>query len=199
MPDPTLPESDEAIIERIVGGAVNAFELLVDRYQNYVFTLVRRHVPKEAAEDTAQDAFIRIYRALPDFSRKSPFKHWMTVIVLRACYDALRKKYRLRETAMSALAGDDLASLETTQPGRTRADRDETDTPAEVRAVLDWALSRLTPENRMVIDLVYFEGYSTRETAALLGWSLANVKIRLFRVRKQLKRLLKPIPKGNRP
>ncbi|PIP38275.1 MAG: RNA polymerase subunit sigma-24 [Desulfobacterales bacterium CG23_combo_of_CG06-09_8_20_14_all_51_8] len=195
MPDPMIPASDEAIIERIVGGDVNAFEMLVDRHKQYVFSLVRRHVPALSVEDTAQDAFIRIYRALPDFSRQSSVKHWMTTITLRTCCDLLRNKYRSRETPMSALANDDQTSLEKKMSEQAKAAWDENQDPNETRALLDWALARLTPENRLVMELIYFEGNSTREAADLLGWSLANVKIRLFRSRKQLNTLLKNVLK----
>lgn len=61
----------------------------------------------------------------------------------------------------------------------------------EAREVLDWALARLSPEDRMVLELVYLEGLSVREVADLLGWSTANVKIRSFRSRRKLQKLLK--------
>ena len=60
----------------------------------------------------------------------------------------------------------------------------------EAREILDWALDRLSAADRMVMELVYFEGYSLKETAALLGWSIANVKVRSFRSRKKLHKLL---------
>jgi RNA polymerase sigma-70 factor (ECF subfamily) len=56
--------------------------------------------------------------------------------------------------------------------------------------VLKYALNKLSPEDRMVIELVYLEGLSGKEAAELLGWSLANVKVRLFRSRKKLQKLL---------
>jgi RNA polymerase sigma-70 factor (ECF subfamily) len=60
----------------------------------------------------------------------------------------------------------------------------------EAREVLDWALDRLSPEDRMVLELVYLEGLSGKEAAELLGWSVANVKIRSHRSRKKLRKLL---------
>lgn len=60
----------------------------------------------------------------------------------------------------------------------------------EASEVLDWALGHLSAEDRMAIELVYLEGMSGKETAELLGWSTANVKIRTFRARKKLRKLL---------
>jgi RNA polymerase sigma-70 factor (ECF subfamily) len=60
----------------------------------------------------------------------------------------------------------------------------------EAREILDWALDRLSAADRMVLELVYLEGHSLRETADLLGWSIANVKVRSFRSRKKLHKLL---------
>ena len=96
---------------------------------------------------------------------------------------------------MSALANDDQTSLEKKMSEQAKAAWDENQDPNETRALLDWAPARLTPENRLVMELIYFEGNSTREAADLLGWSLANVKIRLFRSRKQLNTLLKNVLK----
>jgi RNA polymerase sigma-70 factor (ECF subfamily) len=60
----------------------------------------------------------------------------------------------------------------------------------EAREILDWALDRLSAEDRMVLELVYLEGHSVKEAARLLGWSTANVKVRSFRSRKKLYNLL---------
>jgi len=60
----------------------------------------------------------------------------------------------------------------------------------EAGEILDWALDRLSAADRMVLELVYLEGYSLRESADFLGWSIANVKVRSFRARKKLHKLL---------
>jgi RNA polymerase sigma-70 factor, ECF subfamily len=56
--------------------------------------------------------------------------------------------------------------------------------------MLDWAMDRLSPEDRMVVELIYLEGLSGKEAADLLGWSVANVKVRAFRSRNKLRKLL---------
>ena len=58
----------------------------------------------------------------------------------------------------------------------------------EAREILDWALDRLGPEDRMVLELVYLQGLAVKEAARLLGWSAANVKVRAPRARKKINR-----------
>ena len=68
---------------------------------------------------------------------------------------------------------------------------EDTGAVKEAGEILEWALERLSPEDRMVLELVYLEGLSGKEAAAQLGWSVANVKIRSFRSRRRLEKLLK--------
>ena len=63
----------------------------------------------------------------------------------------------------------------------------------ETTHLLQWALARLSPENRMVVTLVHLEGYSIREAAELLGWSMVNVKVRAHRARRQLRDILEQL------
>lgn len=190
MPDSTNTINDSDIIQQIIGGDVNAFEKILDKYRNYVFTVVQRHVPAHYIDDTAQDVFIRIYKALPGFDRRSSFKHWMTSIIVRTCYDLLRKKYRSKEISFSALGENDQEAFENKLSEQAKAAYYGNHNVMATKELVTWALSRLSPENKILIELIYFEGYSVREAADLLGWSVANVKIRSFRCRKQLNTIL---------
>jgi RNA polymerase sigma-70 factor (ECF subfamily) len=92
---------------------------------------------------------------------------------------------------MSSLGDQHREWIEHTLSEPSGGSLDDIGSQIEAREVLDWALARLTPEDRMVLKLVYMEGLSVRETADLLGWSTANVKIRSFRSRNRLRKLLK--------
>ena len=195
MPNSPNNANDAEVIKKIISGDVNAFEFILDKYRNYIFTIVGRHVPKGCIEDTVQDVFIRVYRALPGFDNRSSFKHWMTSIAIRACYDLLRRKYRSREVSFSSLTGPDKDSVDTILSEQSKKDYFADLDLAETRKLLQSAIDRLTPENRLLIELIYFEGCSVKEAADLLGWSVANVKIRSFRSRKQLNAILKQLMK----
>ena len=90
---------------------------------------------------------------------------------------------------MNSLSEDHRAWLEKTLSEQSTQSYQEKGAQKEAREILDWALEKLSAEDRMVLELVYLEGHSVKETAALLGWSIANVKVRSFRSRRKLLKL----------
>ena len=91
---------------------------------------------------------------------------------------------------MSTLTDKHREWLENVLTDQSQQSLDEQAHQKEAHEVLHWALERLSPADRIVLELVYLEGLSGKEAAALLGWSLAKIKIRAFRARKRLYRLL---------
>ena len=147
-------------------------------------------VPFQSIPEVTHDVFVRAYKSLAGYSRRESFGHWLRTIAVRACYDFWRVRYRNHETPISALSEGTRDWLENYQAnGSVGFSGDNTDR-LEARELLDWALGKLTPEDKMVILLVYFEGYSVRETAGFLDLSTANVKVRAFRARKKLRKTL---------
>ena len=190
MQNQTDATSDTEIIRHVISGDVNAFETLVKRYQSHVFSIVGRHVPKDMADDVAHDVFVRAYSGLAGFAEKSGFKSWLSGIAIRACYDFWRKKYRMREVTVSQLTDTHREWLENSISNESAEAFDESGRQSEALEILDWALGRLSAADRMIVDLIYFEGLSHKEAGALLGWSIPNVKIRSWRAKKKLHKLL---------
>ncbi len=183
--------ADNEIVNQVVSGDVNAFERLLKRYQAHVVRIVRKHIPFDKVEEVAQDVFVRAYQSLPTFKGDDGFKQWLSTITIRTCYDFWRKHYRYREIPLSSLSEKHQAWLEEATSNSSSQSFYERDSQKEAREILDWALDRLSPEDRMVLELVYLEGYSIKEAANLLGWSTVKVKVRSFRARKKLHKLLK--------
>jgi RNA polymerase sigma-70 factor (ECF subfamily) len=127
---------------------------------------------------------------LPGFKQEGSFRQWLSAIAVRTCYDFWRKRYRSRELPMSDLTDSHQAWLEKTLSNQSDKSFHEKGSEKEARELLYWALSKLSARDRMVIELVYLEGLSVKEAAGLLGWSVANVKVRSFRSRKKLETLL---------
>ncbi|MDM8551004.1 RNA polymerase sigma factor [Desulfobacterales bacterium HSG2] len=182
--------NDAEIVRRVLEGDVNSFEHLLKKYKNYVFKIVNKHVPYDQVEETAQDVFVRAYQSLPKFEGRSSFKQWLAKITVRTCYDFWRKTYKNRELPMSSLTENQKDWLEKVISDQASQSFYEEVTREEAREVLNYALDRLSSEDRMVLELVYLEGLSGKEAADLLGWSVANVKVRAFRSRKKLHKLL---------
>lgn len=182
--------SDGEIINQVMDGNTNAFALLLTRYKNHVAQIVNRHVPHDAVGETAHNVFIRAYQSLPTYKGKAPFLQWISSIAVRTCHDFWRERYRARELPMCSLSEKHQKWLEnaiTYTSDQTFQKRMEQD---EAKEVLTWALGKLSAADRMVVELVYLEGLSIKEAAKLLGWSAANVKVRSFRTRLKLRRLL---------
>lgn len=183
-------ESDAAIVGRVLDGDADAFETLLKRYERPVLGILKKHLPLDQVEETAQDVFIRAYQSLPGFRQNGSFRHWLSAIAVRTCYDFWRKHYRNREIPLSTLTDAQAGWLERTLSDSSENSHEALGRRQEAREILDAVLGRLSPEDRMVLELVYLEGLTGKEAAKLLGWSVANVKVRAFRSRKKLEKLL---------
>ncbi|MBI5558228.1 MAG: RNA polymerase sigma factor [Deltaproteobacteria bacterium] len=195
MNNPKIDGNDLDLIAQILQGQVEAFTTLVERHKKLVFSIVNNHLARQYVEEIAHEVFVRAYRSLAHFNNKGDFKNWLSSIAVRTCYDFWRKKYRCREVPISSLSDQHIDWLERTVCG----DCDQL-TTAEVRQVeardlLTWLLAKLSPADRMVIELVHLQEYTCAEAAQLLGWSVANVKIRSFRAQAKLKILLRDLIK----
>lgn len=178
------------IVKRVLEGEVNAFALLMERYQAYVLAIVKRHAPPNQVEELIQEVFIKAFQSLEGWRQTGRFRAWLSVIAVRTCYDYWRKHYQSREVSMSALSEAHREWLD-----RVLADASETTWQditrrREAREILDWALDQLSAADRMVLELVYLEGQPVKEAARLLGWTVANVKVRAFRARRKINKLL---------
>jgi len=182
--------TDAEIVRLVVEGKTDAFETLVTRHQAQVFKIVGRHVPRAQVEEVAQDVFVRAFTSLATFSERAPFHHWLASLAVRTCYGFWREAYRSRETPMSALSEEGQKWVEHVLTVQADRSFHQQAAAQEAQTVLHWALDQLSPENRTVLTLVYLEGLSVREAAALLGWSQVNVKVRAHRARLRLRTLL---------
>ncbi len=185
-----IEQHDNEVIESILRGNTDDFEILLKRYEAYVFSIVAKHLPPEMVEDGAHEAFIRIYKALPSYRAESPLKHWISKISVRYCYDFWREQYKSREISMASLTDEHGKWVESVVSAQSQEHFEQEEVLKESREVLQWALSQLTAEERMVINLLYLEELSVKETAGLLGWSAINVKVRAHRSRNKLRKII---------
>ena len=148
---PSTTVDDAAVIDRVIAGDTNAFELLMIKYEAAVLNRVRRHIPDEARQDVLQDVFIRAYRSLDTCRNKDGFGAWLASIAVRTCYDFWRKRYRCKETAVSTLSMAQQDWIDKMSARQGSDDYQRRLARKEAREVLDWALSRLSPEDRMVL------------------------------------------------
>ncbi len=173
--------SDIEIINKVLAGDSNAFGELVKKYQNYVFTLAFRFTRhREDAEEVAQDIFVKAYRSLADFRGNAKFSTWLYTIVYTTSVTFLRKK------KMDTSSIDDentFIQLESQDSG-FRANQVE---QKSKMAMLNEAISLLSPEDAQLITLFYKGEQSLEEISSILGAETNTIKVRLHRARTRLK------------
>ncbi len=190
MDDNHADEVDSAIIRRVAGGEVDAFELLMEKYGDLVCRIVARHIPQARAEEVVQEVFIRAYQSLGTYSARSPFGFWLSKIAVRSCYDFWRQQHRKKEFALSGLTEDHQKWLDTVQAAESREAFEREVSRNEAVEVLEYALEKLSAEDRMVLTMVYLEGSSVGEVADLLGWTVVRVKVRAHRSRHKMRKII---------
>ena len=180
MPEPA-PVADEALVAATLRGDEQAFAEIVRRYKARVFASAARFGRgDQQLDDIAQEVFVRVFRNLGKFRGDAPFEHWLARIIVSACYDFLRKERRVREQV--ALDAIEYEVRDLTIDSALEARR--------ARELLAFAMSRLAPDEQLVVTLCEIEERPIREVAELTGWSEGNVKVRAFRARQNLKKIL---------
>ena len=192
----TVEESDLVLVKRVQRGDKSAFDLLVRKYQHKVVKLVLRYVRNPAeAEDIAQEAFIKAYRALPQFRGDSAFYTWMYRIAINTAKNSLASRDR------SPIAYDlDLTDPEESHSVQTRLQ--DPDTPEgmalteEIRGIVNSAIEGLPEELKTAIVLRELDGLSYEEIAAAMECPVGTVRSRIFRAREAIDKRLREVFEG---
>jgi RNA polymerase sigma factor (sigma-70 family) len=173
--------NDNELISKVLSGDQQAYAGLVNRYQNYVFTLALRFTKnREDAEEVSQDIFIKAYRALADFRGASKFSTWLYTIVNTTCITFLRKK-RLE---VHSLDNETVFEVADNQDSGMRANLVEQKSRL---AMVNNAIKMLSTDDAEVITLFYKGEQTLEEIAQILGIEANTVKVRLHRARTRLK------------
>lgn len=179
----------DPLIARAQGGDLPAFNQLVLRHQDALYSLALRMLGSpDAAEDAAQEAFIRAYRRLDTF-RGGNFRSWLFTIVANIARDELRRRARRPQLSLDRARDDpDRADLDPADPDPLPDARAE---QGDLRRVLDAALLQLPDEWRELVVLVDVHGLAYDEAAVTTGLPVGTVKSRLSRARGRLRDILR--------
>ena len=161
-----------------------------------VIAIVRRHLPRRAAEeDLAQDIFVKLFAQLDRYNPALPLENWVSRLALNTCLDKLRAERRRPELRWADLSEEQAHALENLVASDSDSKDDSQPQPGS-RELFHRLLETLNPADRMVITLLMLEERSVAEIAELTGWSKTLVKVRAFRARLKLKRALAELEKG---
>lgn len=173
-------EAEEDWLRRSQAGDEDAFSRLLARYRTPLFDFCWRLLQdRAAADDVAQETFVRAYQHLADFTPgRATFASWLFLIARRQCLDLLRKRSR---QATDTLPAPDAQT--------TRTARDDAATH-ELAAAIEQAVSELPEDQRTALLLAEYEGQSTADIAAAMESSPKSVESRLYRARQFLRKRL---------
>ncbi len=180
--DPTT-DRDQVLIERTLGGDLDAFEELVERHRGIVFRTAARIVGREEAEDVSQDAFLRAFHRLDQYRGTAAFRTWLLQIVQNAALNHIA--YGRRRPVAPTAEPPEVADRDPYRQPAAELERREREQRLELK------LGLLRPEYRSLLVLRDLEGLSYTEIAEVLEMPLGSVKGRLHRARGELIELLR--------
>ena len=188
---PLSDVADDGLVQRARAGELDAFEALVSRYEQRIFSLARRILRQEQdAEDVTQQTFLSALEHLNSFRGDSTFATWLFRIATHASLKVIRKRKGLKTVSLDEAAEENERMGSIPHPefiADWRQSPGELVQKHEIQQLLDEALMRLDEKHRLVFLLRDVEGFSVKETADALGLTEANTKVRLLRARLQLR------------
>lgn len=183
---------DSQLIAAVLKGDAASFEPLIVKYSPRVFATARRYARRESeVEDIVQEVWLKSFQKLASFRGEAPFEHWLMRLTVRTCYDFLRGHQRNRETTFTELTAPETDWLDRFVTAPDSA----TDAAAGAKLLITRLLEQLSPANRLVITLLEIEDRSVKDIAKLTGWSVPLVKVRAFRARAEMRKLLAKMTK----
>jgi len=191
----TTPEmTDDELVAAARTGDESAFSRLFERHRRLVSRLGYRFFPRrDQVEEIIQESFIKAYFALDDYQGggEKSFVSWLARIAVRTCYDELRRVRRRGESSIGDLSEDEAAYLH--ERLRDLSAGGNVEGAAISRDLANKLLSRLRPDDRMVLALLKLEELSIAEISNLTGWTTAKVKMRSHRAQRGLRQLLRKL------
>jgi RNA polymerase sigma-70 factor (ECF subfamily) len=174
--------TDQEIIDSIGSGNQSDYSIIVDRYKNKAFSLLKRMLKNEQdAEETLQDCFLKAYNSLPKFKGEAAFSTWFYRIVYNTALTRLSSKKRKTESEMSSV--DEHFDLKSDYGYNISENKD-------MSVLINDLVNQLPDRYAMVINLFYLNEMSCEEIGKVMDISVSNVKVMLHRSRNAMKDLI---------
>jgi RNA polymerase sigma-70 factor (ECF subfamily) len=189
--DQAAESIDDEMVRLSLAGDQDAFEVLVRRHSPRVFNIIGSFFRRrDMVEDIAQDVFVKSYLSLSSYTIGRSFEAWMAKIAVNSCYDHLRAQRRRAESfSQDPDHDEEWLELQMLEGAKSRHASEER--RRDAAEIADRLLSKLPPEDRLVVVLMDRDGFSVREVADVTGWGPSKVKVRAFRARRTLRSAMK--------
>ena len=186
-------EALTALVGRVRERDEDAAREFMDRLHPLVLKVVRGHLPwRTSEEDLVQTVFMKVFANIEQFEGRVPIEHWVSRIAVNTCLSAIKAEKSRPELRWADLSEEAQAVVESLAVDRTEGS--DAGGAAAGELVKD-LLGRLNPADRLVVTLLHLEEKSVAEVRARTGWSTALVKVRAFRARKKLQKILAQLEK----
>jgi RNA polymerase sigma-70 factor (ECF subfamily) len=172
---------------------------LIDALYPQVIRIVRNHLPfRTDEEDLAQEVFVQLFRTLERYDSAQPLENWVSRLALNVCLKALRSRRRRPELRWSDLSEEELRAMDSLLHSPAGEDSaGPADSGADTRALLLRMLDSLSAEDRLVITLLHLEEKTLKEIQVLTGWSSIVIRMRAYRARGRLRKMLAHLGEGS--
>lgn len=177
-------DTDQYYISETLKGDSRAYSFLVEKYQNFVYTIVIRMVKvKEEAEEVSQDTFIKAFQSLSSYRGESKFSTWLYSIAYRKALDRIRKNNKINTTELiEEITESNFESIENALHYIQEQERNE---------IIKKCILQLKEQEAAIITFYYYEDLTVKEIAKITQLTEDNIKIKLHRSRNKLFSLLK--------
>lgn len=170
---------ENILIEKTLQGDVHSFELIVRNYHMMVYTLAYRVLKnREEAEELAQDVFLKVYQSLGSFNRKSKLSTW----IYRITYNYSINKFKSQKRKIETIEIDNSVEFNISSSQDAHHDM----SVVEKRKIINDSILKLPEAEKIIITLYYYEELPIKEIAEIVGISVQNVKVKLYRSRQKL-------------
>lgn len=178
-------QGDELLLRRACKGDVQAFEELMQSHESRIYAIALRMMGnREDAQDCAQEAMVRIYRAMGSFKGQSALATWIYRITMNTCLDELRRRKARKVTSLDSLVNNGWSPTDTGDTPEEHGLR------VEKQSALNQAIQSLPDDMRAAIILRDVKGYSYDEIASILDANVGTIKSRISRGREKLREIL---------
>jgi RNA polymerase sigma-70 factor (ECF subfamily) len=180
---------EKASVRRIEQGDEVAARELLRHFHPFVLKLVRAHLPRRISEeDLVQMIFIKIFRKLNQYTGRMPLQHWISRVAVNTCFNALKAEKIRPEWRLGDFSEQIAEKIE--KLAATAVDTATTGDFNLAKKLVTELMAQLSPEDRLVVTLLHLEEKSVEEIHALTGWSRSAIKVRAFRARAKMKKML---------